>query len=303
MYDLIGDIHGHREALERLLGRLGYALDSEGTYRHPTRRAFFVGDFIDRGPDNPGALQIARAMVKGGAARAVMGNHEYNALLFNTPRADGQGYLRPHSNKNTGQHQATLEQFAGRMDAYADYIDWFRSLPPLYEDDHLRVVHACWHGPSVRVLRETLSNNLLPHPLPQELAELNTPLARALDAVLKGPEFTLPEGASFTDKDGHQRYAMRYKWWENPTGATLGQLSMLPPGEELENLLYTGNPHDHYPTTEKPVFFGHYWLKGTPLLFRHNVCCLDYSVAKGGRLVAYRHDGEQRLDASKLVAV
>ena len=51
------------------------------------------------------------------------------------------------------------------------------------------------------------------------------------------------------------------------------------------------------------MFFGHYWLKGTPQLLRRNVCCLDYSVAAGGYLACYRFDGEPQLDATKLVWV
>ena len=39
------------------------------------------------------------------------------------------------------------------------------------------------------------------------------------------------------------------------------------------------------------------------MLQRGNICCLDYSVAKQGRLVAYRYDGEQELRADKLVYV
>jgi hypothetical protein len=39
------------------------------------------------------------------------------------------------------------------------------------------------------------------------------------------------------------------------------------------------------------------------MLQRENICCLDYSVAKEGRLVAYRYDGEHRLDGGKLVFV
>ena len=41
-------------------------------------------------------------------------------------------------------------------------------------------------------------------------------------------------------------------------------------------------------------------------LIRDNVCCLDFSVAGyrgNGRLVAYRFDGEQRLDERKFVWV
>jgi len=54
---------------------------------------------------------------------------------------------------------------------------------------------------------------------------------------------------------------------------------------------------------EKPVFFGHYWLRDTPSVYRHNIYCLDYSVAKEGKLVAYRYDGEKRLTNEKLVFV
>ena len=50
----------------------------------------------------------------------------------------------------------------------------------------------------------------------------------------------------------------------------------------------------------KPVFVGHYWLTGTPERLSNKVACVDYSVAKGGKLVAYRWDGELELDNSKL---
>src|SRR6478672_5993369 len=48
-YDLVGDIHGHADALHRLLRELNYA-EIEGVFRHPEKQMIFVGDFIDRGP-------------------------------------------------------------------------------------------------------------------------------------------------------------------------------------------------------------------------------------------------------------
>ena len=42
-------------------------------------------------------------------------------------------------------------------------------------------------------------------------------------------------------------------------------------------------------------------LHGEPRLQAPNACCPDYSIAKGGQLVAYRWDGEQILSAAKLV--
>lgn len=59
-----------------------------------------------------------------------------------------------------------------------------------------------------------------------------------------------------------------------------------------------------YSHTEPPVFLGHYWFDGTPQRLATNIVCLDYSVAKvGGKLVAYRWDGEQTLSQDKFVSV
>lgn len=48
-YDLIGDIHGCAQTLERLLERLGYSRQG-GVWCHPTRMVIFLGDLVDRGP-------------------------------------------------------------------------------------------------------------------------------------------------------------------------------------------------------------------------------------------------------------
>lgn len=59
-----------------------------------------------------------------------------------------------------------------------------------------------------------------------------------------------------------------------------------------------------YRHPSRQVFLGHYWMEGEPAPLAPNIACLDYSVAKpGGRLVAYRWDGEQTIDAGKYVWV
>ncbi len=81
-FDAIGDVHGCLGELETLLGRLGYEIerDAEGRAvdaRHPEgRRAIFLGDLVDRGPDVVGVLRLAMGMVGSGSALAVPGNHE-----------------------------------------------------------------------------------------------------------------------------------------------------------------------------------------------------------------------------------
>jgi protein phosphatase len=49
-FDIVGDVHGCCDELERLLGDLGY-VQTDGAYGHPGgRKAVFVGDLVDRGP-------------------------------------------------------------------------------------------------------------------------------------------------------------------------------------------------------------------------------------------------------------
>ncbi len=80
-FDVIGDVHGCRAELEQLLTTMGYEIERDGAgrpvnARHPDRRAIFVGDLVDRGPDTPGVLRLVMGMVKAGTALCVSGNHE-----------------------------------------------------------------------------------------------------------------------------------------------------------------------------------------------------------------------------------
>ena len=85
-FDVIGDVHGCLIELEMLLVQLGYSVDRDEDARavgarHPERRrAVFVGDLVDRGPDTPGVLRLVMGMVAAGDALCVPGNHE-NKLL------------------------------------------------------------------------------------------------------------------------------------------------------------------------------------------------------------------------------
>ncbi|AFE10002.1 metallophosphoesterase [Corallococcus coralloides DSM 2259] len=86
-FDIIGDIHGCREELEALLAKLGYQVRprADGTpgfdVRPPEgRKAVFLGDLVDRGPDIPGVLRLVMDMVEAGTALCVPGNHEMKLL-------------------------------------------------------------------------------------------------------------------------------------------------------------------------------------------------------------------------------
>ena len=52
-----------------------------------------------------------------------------------------------------------------------------------------------------------------------------------------------------------------------------------------------------------PLFVGHYWQTGEPMLLSAHVACVDYSAGKGGALVAYQFNGEPAVSASSFVSV
>lgn len=303
MIDLIGDIHGYASKLQELLLKLGYK-HRNGSYGHESRKILFVGDYIDRGTQIRETLQIVRAMVENGNAIALMGNHEYNALCFHFQETEG-GHLRKHLIKNIIQHYETLKQFQNKQEEYENYLEWFKTLPLYFETEQLRVVHACWDDSKINLLRQTLSNDRLTDELIYQSVKKDTPLNLAVEETVKGREIKMPAGLTFTDKDGTIRNDIRIKWWVDPLKTTYKDISIEPiddlPQNSLDpSILKTTN---YYSLNDKPVFFGHYWLKGNPSLYRNNICCLDYSIAKNGVLAAYRYDGEPRLDERKFVYV
>jgi Calcineurin-like phosphoesterase len=303
MFDFIGDIHGHAGKLEQLLDKLGYEYNHK-KYSHPTRKAFFVGDYIDRGPKIKKTLKIVRRMVENDNAIALLGNHEYNALCFHAKNKTG-GHLRKHSITNMIQHFESLKQFQNKQDEYEDYLKWFKTLPLFYETSSFRAVHASWDQPSINFLRKHLFQSKLTDDLIEQSSVKGSEFYQAIETTLKGKEIKLPKGRLFKDKDGTFRKEIRIKWWEDPTQATYQEISIEPLKDfkdELIDIQELKNT-DHYKPDNIPVFFGHYWLRGNPMLYRDNVCCLDYSVAKEGHLAAYRFDGESVLDEGKFVFV
>jgi hypothetical protein len=303
-YDLIGDIHGQAGMLRALLHRLGYR-ETDGVYRHPQRQVLFLGDFIDRGPRQRETLAICRAMVTAGSARAVLGNHEFNALAWQTEDPDAPGtYLRPHSAKNRKQHGAFLAEVEQAPGLYADILCWFRSLPLYLDLPGLRVIHACWHEHHLQALSPYLTddNRLTDNGL-IAASRRGHPAHAALEVLLKGVEVALPGGASVQDKDGHVRTKVRVRWWD--TDATDYRTAALVDASQRAGLPSSALP----PATligysdEKPLFLGHYWMQGRPAPLTPKLACLDYSAANGGALCGYRWHGESLLRAEQFCCV
>lgn len=302
MYDIIPDIHGQFEKLEHALTSLGYARRN-GAWRHsdPRRICVFLGDFIDRGPRNEDVIALVRGMLDAGTALAVMGNHELNAIHFHTKHPETGAPLRPWSPKNLRQHQSFLDEFPPESTATRDAIGWMRSLPLYLKLDGLHAVHAFWDEGRIARLDGETSLGVLSEEKLIRAADPVDPLNDMVETITKGPEVALPNGHSFADKDGNIRTEVRVKWW-NGQGQSWADIAMSVP--EPDDLPKGELPADVsamvYPETAKPVFFGHYWLTGRPVLQAPNALCLDYSAGKDGPLMSYTMDGENPLTLDKI---
>lgn len=307
-YDIIGDVHGCANTLEKLLHKLGYR-NCSGCYQHPERMAIFLGDIVDRGPRIREALAIVKKMCDAGSAMCVMGNHEYNAIGYTTeaPQGMGRRHLREHNSRHNRLIAETLEQFASYPEQWRMYLNWFRQLPLFLEFPEFRVVHACWDHELIDQYLQVAESDIDQEKLFLQSSKPHTYEWYLFDRLLRGTSLDLPSGMTITGRDGFVRSEFRTKFWATSPETyrdVVFQPDPLPDEiasqtlseEELEQLLCYGEG-------EKPVFVGHYWLQGTPKPLRANVACLDYSAVKFGRLVAYRYDGESALSGDKFVWV
>jgi len=188
-FDIIGDVHGCADELALLLAKLGYAvrLEDEGEERQAIvlapegRRAFFVGDLVDRGPNSPDALRIVMALVKSGHGLAVPGNHDAKFLRW----------LNGRDVKMTHGLDRTVEQFSREPKAFHTEVKTFL--------DGL-VSHAWLEGGRLAVAHAGLKEEML---------------GRASGAVR---EFCLyGETSGETDEFG---LPIRYNWAADYRGAT-----------------------------------------------------------------------------------
>lgn len=301
--DFIGDVHGHADELEALLKGLGYA-ERGGCYRHvhPDRHAVFLGDYIDRGPQQLRSVDVVRRMRDAGVATALMGNHEHNAIGWFREDPDRPGHhLRVHGSKNRAQHGAFLAQVGEGSPLHRELIEWMETLPLAWSFRGARAVHACWHpGKLAAVAGHASRHGSLTENALVASFRKGSQIRDAVEILTKGIEADLPDGIRFRDKDGHLRTKTRLRWWD-ATAKTIAEASV---GEDWEG----GEPTVPLPAevsvapsrVDGPVFFGHYWMTGEPKLLAPNAACLDFSVAKAGHVCAYTWTGERVLDPAAL---
>mgnify|MGYP001235101034 CR=1 FL=1 len=310
-YDIVGDVHGHADKLEGLLRKMGYSPRRRG-YRPPLgRQLVFLGDLIDGGPEQVRVLEIARSMMDEDDARAVMGNHEFNAICYATPdpATGGLECLRPHRGKsekamkNRDQHREFLKQVGEDSAQHREWVEWFKRLPPCLDLGGIRVVHGCWDQDAVNVLHGNGWDGS--RPLSGELLlaahDKKTRIGWARNLLTCGLEVSLPEGSFIIDRAGHRHSEVRVASWRD-WAERFADIALVPKGQE-ELLIDMPWPAEIVISAIEgsPVFVGHHWFTGDPKVESPKFACLDWSAAKGGPLVGYRWDGETHLGNEKLV--
>lgn len=128
---VVGDIHGHRDKLQALLPLLA-------ARQRPGDALVFVGDYVDRGPDTRGAIDLVLEQADGaweGPVTTLKGNHE--VLMLDA--LDGSRLFDPE-----------IWMVNGGLDTIRSYtrdlrtLDWQQDVP----ERHMRFLRELrsWHG-------------------------------------------------------------------------------------------------------------------------------------------------------------
>lgn len=299
---VVGDIHGHYSAFLALSQHLGY-LQTENGLENTEASLVFCGDLIDRGPGQVELLTLVKQTCDAGNAICCLGNHELNALGYVEPNGYGD-FLREHSETNVRNHQAFLSQ-VGTQGQLA-WLEWFRTLPLWLDCGEFRVVHACWHDPSIQRIQDATGKaqpclNDFDESRYRQALDKTTKLGASVERLLKGPEAKLPVGYFFETADGTVKDTSRLQWWDAHTPSFFPETFWKEGAGVIEGVLYPNSLGESFGyDSDVPLFIGHYWLKGQPSPLLPNLACLDYSIAKKGKLVAYEWDGQTPLTAEQM---
>ncbi len=303
MYDIIGDIHGEYDLLVKLLSEMGYSPKGNGFF-HPIRKAIFIGDFINRGDKVRKTVRTVKAMVEEGDALAVLGNHEFAAILYSTIDKKGN-YFRRHIPRYKLPLMKTLKDYQKYPEEWMETIKWMRTLPFFIEIDGIRIVHGGWSDEHIDILKAEIGDHgKLKKKFLKKFLD-NKDLYNTVNRIMKGAELVLPENLIIRDSKGFSRRKFRVKWWEPIQGKTFQQASfsnrfVLPEYTIPKEITF---PIELYPEDAPIVFMGHYCLRDTNLIIKDNICCVDNCVVRNNKLTAYRWSGETKLDPDHLFQI
>lgn len=138
---VVGDVHGHRAELVAALQDAGL-VDDVGDWSGDGAQVWFLGDFVDRGPDGIGVIELVMRLVSqaaeaGGSVRTLLGNHEVLMLgmhRFGDTEVPSDFGLRSFE-RSWRLNGGRPEDIDGLTD---EHIEWLLSCPVVaHAADHL----------------------------------------------------------------------------------------------------------------------------------------------------------------------
>jgi serine/threonine protein phosphatase 1 len=127
---VIGDVHGCKVTLLALLKKIDLQLDDE---------LYFLGDYIDRGPDSKGVFDtIFNLLGAGYKVTCLLGNHE--AMLLGA--LGGNPEERYDWHKNGGKQTLQSFKLQTAREVPSVYIDFIQAMPIVLEVGDYILVHA-----------------------------------------------------------------------------------------------------------------------------------------------------------------
>ena len=137
---VVGDVHGHRDALAALLVDAGL-IDAEERWAGADAVLWLVGDLVDRGPDGLGAIDLVRRLEResDGAVRCLLGNHE--AFLLAAHRFGDRDTSFPGTTfrdvwRMNGGADADLQGLT------PEHVEWVLARPAVAREGEWLLIHA-----------------------------------------------------------------------------------------------------------------------------------------------------------------
>jgi len=136
----IGDIHGRLDCLNEMLKMIDASrIDNEKF------DIYFLGDFIDRGPNSAQVLEKIKTGPKNSDRWfPLIGNHE-DMMIKSYTSEDDYDKMRWNTNwENNGGLEAlrSYEEYPNENQIIKSHVEWLTTLPLCYETDNYLFVHA-----------------------------------------------------------------------------------------------------------------------------------------------------------------
>ncbi len=137
---VVGDVHGCRDALVRLLGDTGL-VDGHERWSGADARLWLLGDLADRGPDGVGVIDLVMRLEReaAGNVRCLLGNHDAlirAAARFADDAVDASGVSFREIWMMNGGSVRDLE----RLEPH--HLAWIERMPAVARDGEWLVLHA-----------------------------------------------------------------------------------------------------------------------------------------------------------------